>query len=248
MKRFYRGLVPDPPDYRDLPLSNVLPPAPPRPLPNFWMLVVQSIRDQSSLGSCVGMASACMKEWQEYNERFPYATPTLSPLYIYQECKKIDGLDGGGTYIRVAMKVLQKQGVCTETCCPYQPHIGQNYCEDAEEEAKKYRIRSYAKLEPTVEAAKRAIFEAGPAVIGVYTSYQWGRSKDGVIKNMTKSKRTGGHAIALVGWSDQRQAFIFANSWGEDWGKMGFGDLPYEYFQDHFISGWTSVDMVEKRK
>ncbi len=42
---------------------------------------------------------------------------------------------------------------------------------------------------------------------------------------------SGGHAMALVGWDDNRKAFKIANSWGPDWGDKGYGWVSYTYFQ-----------------
>ncbi len=50
----------------------------------------------------------------------------------------------------------------------------------------------------------------------------------------------GGHAISLIGWDDDyysydvfgnyaKGAWIFKNSWGNDWGDNGFGYLTYDY-------------------
>ena len=55
----------------------------------------------------------------------------------------------------------------------------------------------------------------------------------------------GGHAIVFVGYDDQlldestshvKGYFKFRNSWGESWGKSGYGYLPYAYIQYCFDS------------
>lgn len=53
----------------------------------------------------------------------------------------------------------------------------------------------------------------------------------------------GSHAVLLVGYDDAREiggdgtekttgAFLFKNSWGEDWGEGGYGWLPYAYLTE----------------
>jgi len=37
----------------------------------------------------------------------------------------------------------------------------------------------------------------------------------------------GGHAILIIGYDDERQAFRVMNSWGEDWGDRGFFWISY---------------------
>jgi len=45
----------------------------------------------------------------------------------------------------------------------------------------------------------------------------------------------GGHAVAIVGYDDSKQAFKIANSWGTGWGVNGYGWISYQLFQDaHF--------------
>lgn len=39
----------------------------------------------------------------------------------------------------------------------------------------------------------------------------------------------GGHCVALVGYDDERKAFLVRNSWGTGWGLNGYFWMPYEY-------------------
>jgi C1A family cysteine protease len=40
----------------------------------------------------------------------------------------------------------------------------------------------------------------------------------------------GGHATPLIGYDDNRKAFLVQNSWGTSWGNHGFYYLPYTVF------------------
>ncbi len=63
----------------------------------------------------------------------------------------------------------------------------------------------------------------------------WG--DDGVVKHgdETEAKcQSGeidcyGHAIILTGFDTERHVFFFKNSWGENWGKDGYGEVSFEY-------------------
>ncbi len=62
-----------------------------------------------------------------------------------------------------------------------------------------------------------------------------------------------GHAVLIVGFDESKEvvhpsnseirstgAFLFQNSWGEDWGKDGYGWLPYDYVLGGFVDDvWT---------
>ena len=252
MKRYFRGLLPDPLDRRDYPIAAFLPEA--VAIPAEYRSEYESpVREQGTLGSCVAQASvAGMKEQQERRQVASLASqnvaapdpPPLSPLFVYQLCKKIDGIPKvDGTYVRVAMKVLQDTGVCPEDCLPYRPKLGQEPCPAWKELAEPYKIKSYASCPADVEAIKAAILEYGGVVAGVYTSYQWSRSTDGLIADLKRNnQRMGGHAIWVCGWTADR--FRFKNSWGVKWGDKGYGYLTYQYLEDQMISGWTSVDVI----
>lgn len=82
----------------------------------------------------------------------------------------------------------------------------------------------------TIDEVKSAILANGPVFIGM------------LVKNIDNehfwlgSENQGGHAVSLVGWDDR--SFILKNSWGTNWGYMGYTDLPFEDF-DNVLEAWT---------
>jgi C1A family cysteine protease len=52
-----------------------------------------------------------------------------------------------------------------------------------------------------------------------------------------------GHAVLVVGYSDIKEAFLFQNSYGKQWGDGGYGWLPYEFvLQDLAIDWWSLLN------
>jgi C1A family cysteine protease len=47
--------------------------------------------------------------------------------------------------------------------------------------------------------------------------------------DLKKEKPQGGHAMNIIGYDDEKQIFICANSWGVGWGDKGFCYMPYAY-------------------
>ena len=55
----------------------------------------------------------------------------------------------------------------------------------------------------------------------------WTRSTIGMPSE--RNKYIGSHAVVLTGFNDITKRFTLKNSWGEKWGKFGFGDISYDY-------------------
>ena len=252
-KKYYTGYLEDKPDSRDFALSSYLPPPDPlgQQLPDTYEIPYLSpVRDQGSKGACVGFGSVVgMKNSQEgwgsgviVNGEEIMVNPDLSPLFLYQLCKKIDGIPNqDGTYLRIAMKILQSTGVCHEKCCKYATRGSVTPCPDWKEQADQYKISTYAKVPADFDAVKEAIFNFGGVVAGLYTNLSWSRTQSGIINYLGKNKRRGGHCIFFTGWNCTY--LKFKNSWGAGWGDGGYGYLTREYVESEMISGFTAVDI-----
>ena len=59
----------------------------------------------------------------------------------------------------------------------------------------------------------------------------------------------GGHAVALVGFDDNRSVFIVRNSWGEEWGDKGYFYMPYEFILNpQFASDFWTITKTSDSK
>ncbi len=242
--KFKLGCIKDKKDNRDYLMRAYL------PLVKFpakidYAQKMSPIRDQGDEGTCVGFATVV--GMKEYQEKIDYGKLVeLSPRFLYNECKKIDGMAGvEGTSIRVAVKVLKKTGVCRENFWPYKPHQKDKSKKGAGNDAKKFKIKTYARI-IDLQELKMTLATKGPCVIGVYVFRDMMETKDGKIKMPKKSERTlGGHAICPVGYDDKKGLIKFKNSWGLNWGDNGYGYLPYEYINKYMMDAWSSVDIED---
>lgn len=226
------GMLPSPPDERDWPLSAIAEPVTLPPavrLDNF----VPFILDQGKCGTCVAFSGAQINNVFA-NRRQALPKDGLSPLFLYVRCKEEDGIPKQeGTYPRVALKVMQKDGIAPESTLPYSrlpqdacllfPEITATHIAAAQD----YRVKAYARLQ-AVEEMKQALVAGKLIMAGVLVTDSFLCPVDGVIP-LPEGRILGAHAIALCGYDDAKKAFRMVNSWGVDWGEKGFAWLPYAF-------------------
>lgn len=176
------GLIPSPEDKNDILTSEIAPQIvryPETMLPPFDLTIL----NQGSYPACVGYSCATIKQYQEFRERI---TKTFDGLWIYDRCKEIDGVPSvAGTYFRVGMKVLQKQGA--------KPIDSSNPAP--------YKIGAYAQVtDMTFEGLKKMIFVYGTVLAGFIGSNSGWTSKSGIISNPKTGEKTWGHAVTVLGY------------------------------------------------
>ena len=226
-----------------------------------WTKYMSPVKDQGRLGSCVGFATAAMKEFQENIEHIREVKGgkkyrrkedhyDLSEAWIYWNCKKIDPWPNlEGTSIRCAMKVLHKIGVPNEAGWKYDDRFKGKPESWANLISKWNIIDSYWRIN-TVDELRLALLD-GPVVVGVacFEEIFKPNFETGVVAYpKDPSKIYGGHAICIVGFSDSAKQFKFKNSWGKYWGKMGYGFLSYRYIQDFMWDAWVAKDLSVTKK
>lgn len=249
-KSYTLGCKKDPEDQRDIPMSLVLP-AVAVPLSIDYTSQMTPVRDQGDEGTCVAFASVVgVKEYEDKKEYRKLIE--LSPRYVYSLCKKNDRFpDEEGTYPRIAMKMLLKYGVCLESLWPYKPFQSNDHKPGADQKAKTYRIKAYARLKGTAEM-KRSLMINGPFLAGVLVYESWFTNrvaKTGLIPMPKKGEEiAGGHAICIMGYDERKKLFKFKNSWSKKWADKGYGYLTYPYIQKYCQDAWSATDLIENPK
>jgi len=225
IKKFATGCIKSKIDTRDVLLSQVQAPIPLRELPDNYIIPYQlTILNQNNYPACVGFSSASLKAEKERREQ---NLIDFDGLWLYQECKKIDGApDQDGTNLRAAMKVLK--------------NLGAKPLDQSETRASKYKIGGYAQVDDiSFKGLKSAIYQNGVILAGFSgdnAGWQTARLKPPV-------KAQWGHAIALIGFN--KDYIIFQNSWSEIWGEKGIGYIPKNYLP--FESWGILVDLPNLR-
>ena len=248
--KFSLGCLKDPTDSRDIPMNLVLPVFT-IPVSFDFTKLMSPVRDQGREGTCVAFASVTgVKEFQDKKEYRKLIR--LSPRFLYNLCKKFDGIPfPEGTYPRIAMKVLLNYGVCHESFWPYLSSKKSFPLKGADRDAKKFKIKAYARLKSLLEM-KRSLLINGPFIAGVKVFKSWFTKKvesSGLIPVPKRNdKLMGGHAICIIGYDDRLKIFKFKNSWGVKWADRGYGYLPYEYMKKYCSDAWSATDLIENPK
>ncbi len=219
------GVHLSPPDDRDFLVGDV-----PHVLPEKHHIPgTFTVRDQGFCGVCVGKAGASILS---ASHKKP-----MSTLYLYTRCKELDGIpDQQGTFPRVALKVMQKEGSCPDAVLPY---VLQNclrlprLTEQMRDAAAPYRIGSYARCYSTQDI-KRSLVDGHPVLAVILVGDNFIEYKTGVI-GMPTGQLHGYHAVVLTGYDNSKQAFRGVNSWSERWGEDGCFWLDYDVTT---VPGW----------
>jgi cathepsin L len=49
------------------------------------------------------------------------------------------------------------------------------------------------------------------------------------------------HVVLLIGWDDEKQAWLVKNSWGESWGEKGFAWIRYGSNNIGVFAAWIEA-------
>ena len=260
------GAIQSPADHRDYIYGQMIPAG---TLPaRFILPEVHPVRKQF-YGNCVGQAAAGIKEYQEA-KNYPALQPKISPVYVYGECKRQDGIPTTeGTYPRTAMAVLLKQGACLESTMPESvqthPVIVPPASQKAHDEAKQFVIGAYARVQ-TMAEVKQALLREGPVMCGIQVYENFLEPEPGGFVPMPRGTLLGGHAMVVTGFDDNlthtykvsfrgqttfKGFYQVRNSHGEQWGDKGYCWIPYDFFtfrddvgMPYWMESWSSVDIV----
>jgi len=223
--------------------------------------------DQGQRGSCVACASAwTVKAWQELKSG-DYPAGGFSAAFIYTLCKQQDGApDEEGTQPRIAMKVMQKSGVCSENTMPYTTLTVLNapnvppIPDEAWGAAEPFRIGSYAQLcgagdstrNKALAAMRKALQNEGPFLMALLVCDNFKPDRDQRLP-LPQGAVRGGHAVGIAGDLPEEECLILRNSWGSAWGDNGYAYLPYDWLSSqgeygwNVFEAWTATEGVNSR-
>lgn len=226
--------VREPKDERDLKSVRHL--AAPVKLPSSFELDKQiPIYDQGTLGSCTAnSACSCFRyETAQVQGDFGFDP---SRLFQYYNSRLLQGWENedSGAYIRDAFKAMNKYGLALEKTWPYKiKEFATKPSTEVYDEALNNVTVKYAAVNQNETEIKQTLISGAAISFGfnVYDSFfgSWDRTT-GMMPIPKKTEYLqGGHAVTIIGYDDNKKAFLIQNSWGTEWGLNGKFWMPYSF-------------------
>ena len=170
----------------------------------------------------------------------------MSPSYVYNQTKANPNCNSGSN-IANALEILKTQGVLSWQAFPYSDSQCSNLpTEEEKEMADVNKIEDYfivgipdTNTDPNytlINLIKTLVSEGNPIIISLDISninftYLDTIDNDFVARTYSNTPiDTCGHAVLIVGYNDELNAFKFVNSWGTTWGNEGYAWLDYNFF------------------
>lgn len=200
---------------------------------------------QEETSTCVGWSSTYyLRTIMEAKSRkltnpASVAPYRFSPTYTYEQIKSATDKDcSGGATIPDALFILKNKGAVLMSSLPFQCDVNVS---KFDAEAAQAKIENYATLFDPEETAtavkvlkiKEALAETeNPVLIGMLIPRSFFSATDvwQAAPAETPEVNVGGHAMAIVGYDDNKYggAFLIINSWSTKWGNGGYTWAKYD--------------------
>jgi hypothetical protein len=189
---------------------------------------VTPAKDQKNCGGCWSFAATgvfesklLMKKQRAYN---------LSEQQQISCNTEMAGCNGGDM---TSLRFWESEGPWFETCTGYPSRNGKvPSCSSFNCAELEWRTTDYYTVHMTIGGVKTSLFTDGPAYFrfDVYSDfYTFWQGDAGNVYKHTEGDYEGGHAVLLIGWDDEKGAWLLKNSWGATSGPNGNGTFWMAY-------------------
>lgn len=193
---------------------------------------ITSPQDQGACNACWAFAAAALIESMVRIEHGVWSKRSEADVHdgVGAACESVGNAEDtlawvagqGPDFVNDTTKA--PPGIADWPCDPYEATLhGYEHCEDRS--GRTTHIPFYQSL-GIIEDQKRWLDQYGPLIATFILYADFGSWKPEVEGSVYKwdgvSETTGNHLALVVGYDDDRQAWIMKNSWGKGWGEDGF--------------------------
>lgn len=203
--------------------------------------IVTPAKDQGMCGSCWSFTSVGALESHLLDAGLTFSPTDLSDQQQVSCNLDMSGCCGGNS---TALRYWENHGAIYESCFSYGESntIGEcdtsnpNYrtvpCADSSSCPQlDYRITNYHTV-PKGDF-RESVWIDGPSYFryDFYSDFNtfWKNADAGEVYTQEEGYLEGGHAVLIIGWDDEKQAFLIKNSWGQTEGPEGDGTFWMAY-------------------
>jgi C1A family cysteine protease len=147
------------------------------------------------------------------------------------------------------LQILETQGILPLSEFPYvESECSKKPSQAQIQQANEWGIARWYRVNVQSEVEVKSHISAGfPVVIGMAVDKGF-QKLAGSVYSATDAQFIGNHAIVVVGYDDDRQAFRLLNSWGPAWGDHGMAWIAYPVFKKVVREGYAVFDIVRDRR
>lgn len=223
---------------------------------------VDYIYSQGSLNSCTANALCAayridLKKQIETYRAGKYHNFEPSRLFLFYNSRKYEHTTkcNEGVSLRDAVKTVHKEGVCPESCWPYdESKFAEKPSKECFKGAKGNIVKKYERLKQDINQFRACLKEGSPFAFGfvVHGDFEIGVHLAGGVMKLPEETDpiiVGEHAVLAVGYDDTNRQIICLNSWGESWGDKGYFYMPYKYIVDEDLAfDFWKISFVSQNK
>jgi cathepsin L len=204
--------------------------------------LVTSVKSQLGCGSCSAFSTLAAVETAHLVKNSASIKFDLSEQQIL-DCSNLVTCAEGGQGIKIA-RYLRANNIPYEFQNPYTASDG-ILCRAYPDT--KIRVANAEFIQgkhPEILSIKRALVKCGAVVSSMWASDIFDLYVTGVFNydDGTRDPKTGGrHAVQIVGWDDNNQAWKIKNSWG-NWGMSGFAWISYNVLDIGSNAFWIEAN------
>ena len=204
--------------------------------------VVTSVKDRGTCGSEWAFVSLAAWEGSYFIQNNSSADP--SPQYLINSGKS--GTCNGGWW---AFEELRTTGTATASAVPYVAKNGSN----PPNVATPYRAANWGYVSKSLEyipspaEIKKAMCLHGPIVTALLANTDFKYYRSGVFNSPVPIPPSLINlAVTIIGWDDDKQAWLIKNSWGAAWGEKGYMWIGYKSSNIGYGAAWVDATTVKQ--